>query len=186
MRRIDFTLQSTFRAGSTVGLLMLALVCPQVVTGAGNSGESAAESSAPSASDPSELPEVEIVSETRVVRVPRDTSAPVLHAAPAHRAFVDPDTGELTSPPPSDGLAPRRVLDPRLARALSTSHDGLRQVRFPDGTVKVDLQGRFQSLLRARVGEDGTVSIGHVQAPGPSGEPASGAILPTGGAEEEP
>jgi hypothetical protein len=38
--------------------------------------------------------------------------------------------------------------------------DGLQQVRHSDGTVSMDLQGRFQNVAR-KENEDGTVSIMH-------------------------
>ncbi len=75
------------------------------------------------------------------------------------RAFVDPQTRALVVPPPSKVRA--LELSPALQQAFSTSSAGLVEVRLPDGTVKVNLEGRFMSATFATIGEDGTVRIGH-------------------------
>ena len=75
------------------------------------------------------------------------------------RAFVDPQTGELTTPPaggpPDDVPAPRS--------ALSTSDEGLVEITDPrpGRGVRVGLRGRFRSSLTATVGPDGKVRIRH-------------------------
>lgn len=115
-------------------------------------------------------PEEYVVSKTRVVHMPRSAADPP-PAGPALRAVVDPATGALISPPAAGGPA-LPALDPRMERALSTSHYGLHPVHLPDGSVMVDLQGRFMSVLKARLGPDGTVSIHHAAAPGRCREPA--------------
>lgn len=50
----------------------------------------------------------------------------------------------------------------RLAQGLkelvNQSADGLTSVRHPDGTVSMDLQGRFQNVAVARKADDGAVS----------------------------
>ncbi len=42
-----------------------------------------------------------------------------------------------------------------LARLVNTSSEGLREETRPDGTVVVDLQGRFQSATVVSIGKDG-------------------------------
>lgn len=74
-------------------------------------------------------------------------------AAPAHshqmRAHIDPETGGLT-------LRPMPIqLSEALQNALSRSDEGLRPVTLPNGTQLLHLQGRFQSLSVARLGDQG-------------------------------
>lgn len=53
-----------------------------------------------------------------------------------------------------DGGLPAELQD-ALTEMVNTSADGLTEVTLPDGTVTVDLQGRFQSAMVVSVGEDG-------------------------------
>lgn len=48
--------------------------------------------------------------------------------------------------------------------------EGLVQERHEDGTVSVDLQGRFQNVTLARRNDDGTVSAACVDTPEAAGE----------------
>ena len=50
--------------------------------------------------------------------------------------------------------------DPFLRNALSRSTEGLEVVRRSDGSLMVDLQGRFQSISTARIDSEGGVEIG--------------------------
>jgi hypothetical protein len=63
----------------------------------------------------------------------------------------------------------------RLATELKTlanrSTDGLQPVNHPDGTVSIDLQGRFQNVALAKRNEDGAVSQSCVD------NPAAGAVF---------
>ncbi len=75
-------------------------------------------------------------------------------------AFIDPETGQLTSP--TEGQA--RELMPLSydeQNAMSTSHSGLYMEEIPGEGMKVDLQGRFQSSVFATVDDSGEVSISH-------------------------
>ena len=45
-----------------------------------------------------------------------------------------------------------------LAAMVNTSSEGLKEVVKPDGTVTVDLEGRFQSAMVVSVGKDGTLA----------------------------
>ena len=49
--------------------------------------------------------------------------------------------------------------------ALSRSLDGLLQVRHPDGSVSVDLRGRFQEFAVVRIGADGKPVLRCVEDP---------------------
>ncbi len=66
------------------------------------------------------------------------------------RAHIDPETGELIgyrAPEATDA----RISD-HVRNALSRSDEGLESVTLPDGSVRVDLQGRFRHLNAARTG----------------------------------
>ncbi len=52
---------------------------------------------------------------------------------------------------------------------LNRSTEGLVQVQHPDGSVSVDLKGRFQDVTVARVNKDGTVSQSCVDNPQAAG-----------------
>jgi hypothetical protein len=86
------------------------------------------------------------------------TVSPEAHAMmpgqSAMRATIDPETGVL-------GVATGAglVLDGEIQESLRRDTDGLDRVVHPDGSVSVNLQGRFQSASVARIGEDGTVVI---------------------------
>ena len=62
------------------------------------------------------------------------------------RAYIDPETGELTDPPAGSAVSLSE------AAAFSTSHAGLRErpSPVPGGGMILDLQGRFRSPLVAR------------------------------------
>ncbi len=65
------------------------------------------------------------------------------------RAHIDPETGELIG-----YRAPGRAdiqLSERVQEALSRSDEGLESITLPDGSVRVDLQGRFRHLNAARL-----------------------------------
>ena len=59
----------------------------------------------------------------------------------------------------------------RLAEQLegNTATEGLVQEKHEDGTVSVDLQGRFQNVTLARRNDDGTVSAACVDTPEAAG-----------------
>jgi hypothetical protein len=52
-----------------------------------------------------------------------------------------------------------------LAPMLDDSADGLKQVRHADGSVSMDLEGRFQNVTVARVNADGTIEQSCVDNP---------------------
>lgn len=102
MGRPPFTFETPGPTRWTVGFLVLALVCLPAAAEAAGSCEPTAENPAPEAGGsevPSEVPEVEVVSHTRVVRNPRPAPQPTAAVGAGLRAIVDPASGELTSPP---------------------------------------------------------------------------------------
>ena len=55
--------------------------------------------------------------------------------------------------------APAKDKDAALRAALSRSQEGLFEVHLADGTVAIDLQGRFQVMSVVRMLPDGTISF---------------------------
>ena len=66
-------------------------------------------------------------------------------------AAIDPETGQLGMP---NEAQMRRISESEQAR-LSHSSVGLVEVHHPDGSVSVDVQGRFQEFETVRIGRDG-------------------------------
>ncbi len=52
-----------------------------------------------------------------------------------------------------------------IKQLVNKSTDGLVSVKHPDGTVSMDLQGRFQNVALAKKNDDGTVSQACVDTP---------------------
>ena len=75
------------------------------------------------------------------------------------RAHIDPVTGQFTAPPP--GVS-RSLADPE-RRMLNRSDVGLQSRTLADGTVILDLEGRFMSLAVATLGTAEGVSVDCVQ-----------------------
>lgn len=82
--------------------------------------------------------------------------------APAGAGMVvawDPET--QTYGPPS--AAQRLALTPAEQTGLNHSFDGLAQEHHADGSVSVDLQGRFREFALVRLGSDGRLVFGCVE-----------------------
>ena len=74
----------------------------------------------------------------------------------ALRAYRNAETGAIDV-----GMAPASepALDAETQNALRRDTIGLVQVHHPDGSVSMDLQGRFQCASVARVDENGKVIV---------------------------
>ena len=97
-----------------------------------------------------------------VVLTPAEDSPDPMTPTPgvaAMRAAIDPETGALVTGPDALRLSAQTDGDKSAAMAnmLSRSSAGLEEIRRPDGSVGVHLQGRFMSASVARLGEDGSV-----------------------------
>jgi hypothetical protein len=82
--------------------------------------------------------------------------------AAADDASAGPDAGTAVfdTPTPS-GIPVEQELQLRtlLAPMLNRSDEGLVTVVDPDGGISMDPQGRFQTVVLARIGEDGKLQI---------------------------
>jgi hypothetical protein len=78
---------------------------------------------------------------------------------------VNSQTGEIQPLTKEEAAKLAEGLKPMLNR----STEGLVQVQHPDGSVSVDLQGRFQDVAVARVNKDGSVSQSCVNNPKAAG-----------------
>lgn len=83
---------------------------------------------------------------------PADPTTP---GTAALRAFLNPETGQVEI----GTRTTSEELDPDSQNALRRDTEGLTQVRHADGSVSMDLQGRFQSVAMAQVGRDGRVVV---------------------------
>jgi hypothetical protein len=87
---------------------------------------------------------------------------PAARTAPPTQAgmvvAIDPETGQLGMPSPEQ-LAELGMTSPFL---LNESADGLVETQHPDGSVSIDLEGRFQDYAVARLGRDGKPVFGCV------------------------
>src|SRR6266850_3951398 len=64
---------------------------------------------------------------------------------------IDPETGEMGMPTPEQ----LRALSGSPQYQVDHSAAGLVEVHHPDGSVSIDLQGRFQEYATVRIGPDG-------------------------------
>jgi hypothetical protein len=92
------------------------------------------------------------------VATPAKPVAPPAAAAPTTPAgaagmivAIDPETGALVAPSAAQVL---RLTSAERTGLMRTS-EGLTEVRFPDGTVMVDLQGRFMEYSLVRLDRGG-------------------------------
>ncbi|HKE57174.1 MAG TPA: hypothetical protein VKB46_10745 [Pyrinomonadaceae bacterium] len=74
---------------------------------------------------------------------------------------VDSQTGQIRQLTPEEA----KQLADGLKGMLNKSTDGLVQEQHPDGTVSMDLQGRFQNVTVAKINPDGTVTQSCVDSP---------------------
>jgi hypothetical protein len=79
----------------------------------------------------------------------------------AQQIPLDPQTGQVR--PLTQEEAQRMAAG--IKQLVNQSTDGLQSVRHPDGSVSVDLQGRFQSVAVAKRNEDGTLTESCVDNP---------------------
>lgn len=75
--------------------------------------------------------------------------------------LINSQTGEIKPLTPEEA----QRLANGIAPMLDNSTDGLAQVRHADGSVSMDLEGRFQNVTVARVNADGTIEQSCVDNP---------------------
>ena len=74
---------------------------------------------------------------------------------------VDSQTGQIKPMTPQEA----QQLAEGLRGMLNKSTEGLVQVKHADGSVSMDLDGRFQNVMVARINEDGTLTQSCVDNP---------------------
>jgi hypothetical protein len=79
---------------------------------------------------------------------------------------VDGQTGQIRELTPEE----KEKLAAGLREVINQSDEGLVQVHNPDGSVSMDLQGRFQDVAVAKRNDDGSVSQSCVNNPQAAGE----------------
>lgn len=79
---------------------------------------------------------------------------------------VDGQTGKIGPLTPEEA----KKLAASLTDVVNQSTEGLAQVQHEDGSVSMDLQGRFQNVTVARVNKDGSVTQSCVDNPQAAGE----------------
>ena len=77
-----------------------------------------------------------------------------------YKVFIDPSTGQISAPPKIE-KSDATTLQIEENNALQTSHQGLYEERMPDGSYRLNLQGRFQSSIHARLDKSGKPVISH-------------------------
>ncbi len=82
-------------------------------------------------------------------------------AGPGLKVYIDPETGEFLEQPPRSAEPAEPMMAPNVALPEPE------QVASPEpgGGIMVDVRGRFQTPLRARIGSDGKPEISHGDAP---------------------
>jgi len=78
---------------------------------------------------------------------------------------VDGQTGQIKSLTPQEA----QKLAAGLADMVNQSTEGLEDVQRADGSVSMDLKGRFQSVTVARVNKDGSLTLSCVDNPQAAG-----------------
>jgi len=81
--------------------------------------------------------------------------------ADGQTVVLDRQTGQMRPLTPQEA----KRLAEGLKQMLSQSTEGLVQIHNADGSVSMDLQGRFQSVMLAKVEADGTLSQACVDNP---------------------
>jgi len=84
------------------------------------------------------------------------TGATTATGQAAGRVFIDPETGELGGPPA--GVEPPG-LSVAIQKKLSRSDQGLEAQRLTDGTLLMNLQGRFQNMSAATLDAQGEAHL---------------------------
>jgi hypothetical protein len=93
---------------------------------------------------------------TEIVPAPDAGSTP---GTAAMRAYLNPETGALEVGVAPVGSAAYQTLDPATQNALRRDANGLVETYHPDGSVSVNLQGRFQSVSVRKKTTDGDVQM---------------------------
>jgi hypothetical protein len=100
--------------------------------------------------------------ETAIVPASREAAKNYVTVKVAGREVqVDPQTGKIKPLTPEEA----QQLADGLKTMLNKSTEGLEQVQHADGSVSMDLKGRFQNVSVARVNEDGSLEQSCIDEP---------------------
>ena len=122
----------------------------------------AAGSSTPTGAMPSAANSASMQSTTRTTQLASNTPRKYVTANAAGLVVVlDRQTGDTRALTAEEA----QHLAQGIKELLNQSTDGLVQVQRSDGSVSMDLQGRFQSVMLARTEADGTISQACVDNP---------------------
>ena len=105
-------------------------------------------------SGPNQTPKVEKVEKGRSQVANQRQRNYVTSNASGQTVVLDRQTGQTRPLTPQEAS----ILVEGIKQLVSQSTDGLVQIRHADGSVSMDLQGRFQSVLLAKKEADGTIS----------------------------
>src|SRR6185295_11916788 len=143
------TLPSAGVAAASLLLGVALLVLPS------STHERSAQATTVQAPEVSARPAVETVATGNRAPAAPATGGTVLAPRPPATAGmvvgIDPETGQLGMPTPEQMQKLSELQQPQ----VDHSAEGLVEVHHPDGSVSVDLQGRFQEYATVRVGPDG-------------------------------
>lgn len=103
------------------------------------------------------------------VATPEAQETPALGDAVLHgmQVVIDSETGKLRAPTPAEA----RAMSISLKSLVNRSTKGLYSVTQVDGTVSLDLQGRFRNVAKATVRSDDAVELDCLTAE--DGEPSA-------------
>lgn len=158
------------RAASVLAaLLLVALILP---TSTDQSAFSGAPEISPEVASTAVSPDSRPIAPTPIVAAPiaqapavRDQAhAPERPGMAGMVVGIDPETGELGMPTREQRLELEQL---SVVEGSRLSHDaaGLVQEYRADGSVHMDLQGRFQEYATVRIGPDGSLHFGCVDDP---------------------
>ncbi len=108
------------------------------------------------ASDPAALPSEPNPAPLACTPAPEPAAAEPIAGGAGMLAFIDPQTGKLTSTPSAEQ---REALRQLLASQIDDSTAGLVAVRHADGRLSMDLQGHFMNFAMVTLAPSGQASF---------------------------
>jgi hypothetical protein len=167
------------RAGVLVGLPLLAGLLFSLPSTTDESTVPSAPATPPAVVRTAEVPTAVLAGPLRVPAEARRADPVLAAGRPGSAGMligIDPETGQLGMPTPEQ----LKNLSDLQQYQVDHSDAGLVEVHHPDGSVSIDLQGRFQEYATVRIGPDGKLIFqcvdGAESAERALQSPASGSI----------